>query len=278
LLLLVKYLYLTLFKKLVDSVFKEILVLTNERLRQNANVLHLLFYDLITQDDKYVVPVLIVERARYGSLAEYLERQEGLEAGRDKFPSADEASFTPVEKSSICADITRGLLALHKAGIAHGDVKSDNVLLFDSSQPEIRFQAKLSDFGSILMLDQPRSNRSPKYLGTRSCNAPEVELQSEHHYLDSQSIIRCDAYSLGLVMMHVVRETKPIELFSKGKDVLGKALELLKQSLLPEQFKESIKKAITILLEWDPNERCSDLSIVLELLWRNEGSTLDSQR
>jgi len=217
-------------QRLVDSIFKEIFVFTHERLRENANVLRLLFYGLITQDDKYVVPALIMERARYGSLAEYLDRQGGLEAGSDVFPSADRSGFTPAEKVSICADITTGLLALHKAGIAHGDVKSDNFLLFDSSEPGIRYQAKVSDFGSIIFLNPPRNSQSPKYLGTRSWNAPETAFQSGDQYLDSKPIMRCDAYSSGLTMMHVICGTIHVELMSKGKDVLERAIDTLKHS------------------------------------------------
>ena len=253
-------------KRLVDSIFKEIFVFTHERLRENANVLRLLFYGLITQDDKYVVPALIMERARYGSLAEYLDRQGGLEAGSDVFPSADRSGFTPAEKVSICADITTGLLALHKAGIAHGDVKSDNFLLFDSSEPDIRYQAKISDFGSIILLNPPRNSQSPKYLGTRSWNAPETAFQSGDQYLDSKPIMRCDAYSSGLTMMHVICGTIHVELMSKGKDVLERAIDTLKHSPLPATLERSMANVITLLLQWDPNNRCSDLSVVSEIL------------
>ena len=48
-------------------------------------------------------------------------------------------------KHLLCLDIARGLSSLHQAGLVHGDVKAENVLV--CSSPSRRYLAKISDFG-----------------------------------------------------------------------------------------------------------------------------------
>ena len=53
-------------------------------------------------------------------------------------------------KHLLCLDIARGLSALHQAGLVHGDLKAENVLV--CSSPSRRYLAKISDFGFSVMV------------------------------------------------------------------------------------------------------------------------------
>jgi serine/threonine protein kinase len=253
-------------KRLVTSIYKEVLTLTHQRLRDHPNILRLLYYDLVNQSDNYVVPALIVERAKYGSLAEHLSRQEGLNVGSMTDHVAQDSALTLTEKLGICGDIIAGLTALHTTDVAHGDVKSDNVLLFENPDRSWRYLAKLSDFGSIIPLFPPRNERSPRYLGTQPWNAPEVENQSEAWFLDSKGVLKCDAYSLGLTIMHVLSGVLQPELMSKGIDVREKALLSIERAGLPLKDQALMSEVIKRLLLWEPSQRCSDLSIILNIV------------
>jgi serine/threonine protein kinase len=253
-------------KRLVTSIYKEVLTLTHQRLRDHPNITRLLYYDLVNQSDNYVVPALIVERAKYGSLAEYLSRQEGLNVGSMADHVAQDSALTLAEKLNICGDIIAGLVALHITDVAHGDVKSDNVLLFENPGKSQRYLAKLSDFGSIIPLLPPRNERSSRYLGTPTWNAPEVENQSESWFLDSKGVLKCDAYSLGLTIMHVISGILQPELMSKEIDVRERALLSIEKAGLPPKDQASVSEVIKRLLLWEPSQRCSDLSIVLNII------------
>lgn len=71
----------------------------------------------------------------------------------------------------ICLEVGRGLEAIHDAGLIHGDIKLDNILIF---QDDNRWIAKLSDFG-LTAWAQSSSNmqESLEYRGTpRWCPPP----------------------------------------------------------------------------------------------------------
>ena len=241
-------------------------MLTDQRLRGHPNIPHLLYYDLINQEDSHVAPALIVERARYGSLAEYLDHQEGAKVGSMTDHEPLDPVLTAAEKMALCSDMIAGLLALHSTDVAHGDVKTDNFLLFENPENSQRFLAKLADFGSIIPLSPPRKRTSSRYLGTQIWNAPEVENQSNEQFLDSKGVLRCDNYSLGLCIMHIVSGVVLPELMSRKLSVLENALSSIKASQLPVEDEHLVSEIIDRLLIYEPTKRCSDLSVVQTIL------------
>lgn len=99
-----------------------------------------------------------------------------------------------VIKTQLLSDIASGLSALHALGVVHGDVKPENILLFEESD---RLVAKISDFGFCIAGDDDlKSARG----GTQYWNAPEclVGAPSEirKHRLENTR----DYFSYGLVI------------------------------------------------------------------------------
>ena len=103
----------------------------------------------------------------------------------------------------IFAQITLGISALHSCGIAHGDVKPDNILLFktvayrDGARIE-SYTAKLSDFGSSVF-----ATSLPQYYppGTKGYTAPEIG-DAENPSLRKvpfEEIKATDVWSLGML-------------------------------------------------------------------------------
>jgi serine/threonine protein kinase len=77
------------------------------------------------------------------------------------------------EKLRLLTDIAHGLAEIHTAGIVHGDIKPENILLSGSISPEIR----LADFGFASIDDEPLSSLCPEtinFRGTPIYCAPEM--------------------------------------------------------------------------------------------------------
>lgn len=231
---------------------RELLALTHQHLRSHPNIVRLLYYDLVEDGDNLAVPALIVERAEYGSLADFLE---------------EDLSISNDTKREICADVTSGLLALHRSEVAHGDVKTENVLIFDDPQPGRLFTAKLADFGSIVPI-APSQTEYGRYYGTKPTNAPEVSEQSMETALDASGLLKCDNYSLGLLLVNVVLGRLEEALTLKNLDVLDSAIRCISNSEigLETESYNAFSRALEILLPWDPQKRVSDLALVLNLL------------
>ncbi|KAI5838501.1 hypothetical protein DFP73DRAFT_519948 [Morchella snyderi] len=83
------------------------------------------------------VPAILLERAENGSLSEFRVRK-----------TYTCMSFS--ERASLCRDVAEGLAAMHRCGLVHGDIKMDNILIFDVRDErgtKTGFRAKLGDFG-----------------------------------------------------------------------------------------------------------------------------------
>ena len=82
--------------------------------------------------------------------------------------------------------IINGLEACHNAGVAHRDIKPQNLLL------DSRFNIKLTDFGlSKVFESDADAIMKTTYVGTRGYQAPEL-------LLDQPYDLACDVFSMGL--------------------------------------------------------------------------------
>ncbi|KIW92456.1 uncharacterized protein Z519_06303 [Cladophialophora bantiana CBS 173.52] len=191
----------------LEAVLRELHVLCHSPLRNHRNVIQLLGYGW---EDTIASPILIQERAEYGTLPQYLSRF---------FPFAVDAYTLDsywMGALAICRDIATGLQALHASDIVHGDVKPENILVCLSEEKRknqldrtffdlgaVKFEgnvddlvtAKLSDFGLSLF---DLENGGGQYQGTQLWNAPEVRRQTP--WLSMEDLKKCDIFSYGLVV------------------------------------------------------------------------------
>ena len=112
--------------------------------------------------------------------------------------------FTEAEASAIIADLAQALKYLHNKGIAHRDIKPDNILCVNSSAPS---PVKLCDFD--LCSEASIDISTPTLLtpvGSVEYMAPEVVdtfLIDDYDDDDDESICynkKCDLWSLGVIM------------------------------------------------------------------------------
>jgi serine/threonine protein kinase len=126
----------------VECVLKDIEVMRHDPLAQHENILSLLGYGW-TWSNKDIIPYIVTEYAGLGTLRQYL---------RDNHISIR-------ARLALCSQVACGLQRLHWAGVAHGDIKMENVLVFPSTAARSTYETdvivKIVSFPASLIVHQP---------------------------------------------------------------------------------------------------------------------------
>jgi serine/threonine protein kinase len=174
----------------IEAIVQEMRVLSHPALRKHDKILDVygFAWELDKVDERNIVwPVLMVEYAIHGTLQDFLDDTEGLELK---------------QKLELMSDISEGLVALHDCGIAHADLKPDNILVCE--RPEGGFTAKIADFGYSVIV-QEADFSEPWAGGTLGWRPPEWDsvISAEDFFkVDSKRIFRCKLSVLIVLSIH----------------------------------------------------------------------------
>lgn len=135
------------FQRRLQSVLREVLIMCHPPLAHHPNIINILGYSW-TIEYQRPLPFISVEFASKGSLREYMKECQPMKT-----------------KLILMGDIGAGLMALHKCGIVHGDLKIDNVVVFTSLERPSGSVAKISDFGHSILANSTPEQRT-QYFGT----------------------------------------------------------------------------------------------------------------
>jgi serine/threonine protein kinase len=230
----------------MDALVREIQVLGHRRVRETDEIIDLL--QLMWEFEQGVLrPVLMVEYANCGTLAEFLQ------SGRAAPWQA---------KAVLCGDVIKGLAALHEIGVVHGDIKCDNVLVC-MEEKDGRPQAKLTDFGFSIFLAELEPGARCSVPGTQPFCAPEASKSVER-----DGLAYTDYFSLGMLVWQVLLEGKE-DLFSQlpfecpsrmtSESAWSDYIQSAKQK---DGFVDNVKSSI--LLAHDFGEPWDHFSIILD--------------
>jgi len=103
----------------------------------------------------------------------------------------ERTTLRPREALDIIEGVLSGLAAAHAAGIAHRDVKPENVLLGDANA------IKVADFGLARLLSDAPHTKSGLLIGTAAYLAPE-------QVAGGRADFRTDVYAAGIMLFELL--------------------------------------------------------------------------
>ncbi|KAK0662037.1 hypothetical protein QBC41DRAFT_330020 [Cercophora samala] len=174
------------------SFISELRIRSHPPLRDHPNIVDLkgIAWDFENDDEDKPTPLLVEEFAPGRSL--------------ETFWNTENLVSVPFKaKASLCRDIAEGIYALHACGIAHGDIKPDNILIFPQESQKGLFTAKITDFGySVFHFEEQPA--LPAW--TRDWSAPEADpdVSGSQKIGNFEDIKATDVYSYGLVAVSII--------------------------------------------------------------------------
>lgn len=182
----------------IRVVFNELLTMQHPPLAAHPNIVNLLgvgFENEEPSETRIATPTLICECAELGNLAEVLETAR-----------KEERPLNFDQKISLCLDVAHGLEILHACDIVHGDVKCENVLIFEkdsdnAAEGSQELCCKLTDFGVSRL-----ANGDLVLGGSRPWHAPECFRGAAFKLEEAK---RTDMYSFGMLLWRVCLDGDP---------------------------------------------------------------------
>ncbi|KAL2828088.1 kinase-like domain-containing protein [Aspergillus pseudoustus] len=178
------------------AITNEVRILANRTLKDTNHLVRLLgvAWDEVPTYGRFW-PRILLEAADYGTLGEFLA----------KCPDASDFSV----KIQLLCGVAAGLQSLHQHGVAHCDLKLENVLVFraektDDESLDYIYQAKICDFGfSVILTDYDKDSTFAERVGTEPWTSPELTFGSPVKITD---LPKADIYSYGLLLARVFME------------------------------------------------------------------------
>jgi len=216
---------------------REVEIMASPRFKDEENIATLLFVGY-REDSPF--PTLGVELALYGTL-DYVLRSPG-------------DGLTDNDKINMTVDIGTGLGTLHDAGIAHGDLKCENILVCHHETRGI--VAKITDFSGVCHVG--RKEARPSHF-TTLWSPPEALLQQT-----SIDWRKADVYAYGLLVASIWMRTSEIwaHELSPSFSTCGME-EFVPSETLPEEEKEDERERLKLKVDHAENSLVGLLSKAL---------------
>jgi serine/threonine protein kinase len=261
----------------LEAICREVAVLCHQPLRTHENIISFLEFGFNTQgnedepdeDWQLKQPFIVVEYAHQRTLKDFLTSGLSKDIGL---------------RWELALDMTAGMEALHSCDVIHGDLKTENVLVF--THPDRKYSAKLSDFGhSIIGRD------STVYCGTEKYLPPEVRSHDEAPVMCYSELRACDIWALGVALFEIMKgryftsldASKRDDCFATTDEILNDEGLAAQLSVLDEGSWNLWISALRLALQTNAMQRgtARDIRLVLDANQRQQefqGSPVDKDR
>ena len=160
----------------------------------------------------------------------------------------------PQQSELWLIQIASGMNHIHKHGLAHRDLKSANVLLFEKASV-----AKLCDFGSARVLTNTATMTA--MIGTHRWMAPEFNEQAEIRVNQ-----RCDVFSYGMVLYEIFAQKIPF--FRLDDLTAAMSIRDGKRPQIPQQVPQHVKQLMQNCWKKNPRDRPTFDKIIQVCWWQ----------
>ncbi|KAK5654579.1 hypothetical protein OQA88_7208 [Cercophora sp. LCS_1] len=244
-----------------------------ESLRSNPFVVDLLGITFhVNVEFNQVLPVMLTEASTHGTLTRL-------------FLSAKGSTLTTAQRLKLCGNVAQACYGMHMLGIVHGDIKTDNVLVFEDGGGNLT--AKVIDFGySCFGTSQSDMVTVPR---TKGWYAPEHQPGKPVKWADAQKM---DLFSFGLLVCRLMlweelistAITEGLLLPKEGQDINAnvdsmidelkatrKLLDLIAfvmdaSSNISGAEKECLRKILFLTLDPDPTLRAAGFAEIIPIM------------
>ncbi|GFR41984.1 hypothetical protein Agub_g2792, partial [Astrephomene gubernaculifera] len=220
-------------------------------------VLHQILYELQAKVGQMVV-VVVQEFCDKSTLRDALER------GLFKPGSSWSERLAMRALLRTAAEVARGLLHLHDAGVVHGDLKPANLLLSSSVKDRRGFTAKVADFGLSHVLPPTANSILTDTWGSVAYMAPEA--------FSGKVSRAADVWSFGVCLWQMLTGQRPHAGMQQAAVILGVSEGTLQ---LPWPPATSLTSGLVSLgrrcLSHVPSARPSLLAVLEELVRVEQG-------
>ncbi|KAJ6069165.1 hypothetical protein N7499_011052 [Penicillium canescens] len=175
-------------RRIFASMMKEYRILSHKSIKKHKNIVTLYgcCWRTVDVDADHVIPNLVLEGTSLGDL--------------EAFYRVSHEKISMRRRLGLCIDIAMGVEGLHLAGIVHGDIKPQNILVFKDKQKG--FVGKIADFGASTFIDHDKFPRKA-LIGTTAFTAPEcLDHKSE---FSGQGLLKADIFALAITLLFLIR-------------------------------------------------------------------------
>ncbi|EJP60700.1 serine/threonine protein kinase Japonica Group [Beauveria bassiana ARSEF 2860] len=176
-------------EQIFRTLIAEITILSQPFIQEHANIVQLqgICWDISPDNDK-PWPVLVFEKSHLGDLYHFATNE-----GRN---------MTFEERLTLCADIGRAVIDVHSNHIVHGNLKPENVLVFQDNAR--RYSARVIDFGySTKYADEDQPLILPI---SEPWNAPENN--GRVHQWTPRRAVKADLFCFGVLCVWLMFEPR----------------------------------------------------------------------
>ena len=207
-----------------------------ELVRNEIDIMKLCYHPYVVhlldhfENGEYIF--IVMEYIKGGSLTDYMKSK--------KF------NFTERRAAELIYQLAKGLKYLHKYGIIHRDLKTDNIMLTEASD---KGNIKIMDFGLSKILG--KKEKSTDGFGTLTFVSPEVLIRKPYNK-------EVDIWSLGVILYLMLSGELPFDDPDDIEQNIAKSIVYEDVKFPPEKFSKRSKAVIDLIkgcLTKDPKNR-----------------------